>query len=161
MTLTVTDDRAQTGTSERILSITSPSQVSAEMLVTGKFLTGRELSFDAGGSSSSGGSIASYEWDFGDTTTAVGSQAAHVYENPGEYTILLRVTDAGGAQAEVRKIITIAYEPNGNPVLEQMTCPAQGPTGEAVSFSASATDPNEDDLTYSWDFGDGASAEGA
>ena len=34
-----------------------------------------------------------YEWDFGDGTQATGPQASHTYEQPGEYTVVLRVRD--------------------------------------------------------------------
>ena len=41
--------------------------------------------------------IVSYEWDFGDTTTATGVSPGHTYAAAGTYTVTLTVTDAEGA----------------------------------------------------------------
>ena len=56
---------------------------------------GDPSSFDPSASSDPDGSVATYEWDFGDgqsliTSTAI---AAHTYTAPGEYTVTLTVTD--------------------------------------------------------------------
>ena len=40
--------------------------------------------------------IGRYEWDFGDGTTAVGVRPEHVYEEEGNYTVSLTVSDAAG-----------------------------------------------------------------
>ena len=45
---------------------------------------------------SSGGdtrSIISYEWDFGDGTTAEGITVRHAWRSPGKYTVTLKVTN--------------------------------------------------------------------
>ena len=43
-----------------------------------------------------GGSIVSYEWDFGDDTAGTGVIATHVYDVAGEYIVELTVTDDEG-----------------------------------------------------------------
>jgi hypothetical protein len=40
--------------------------------------------------------ITSYEWDFGDGTTATGVKPTHAFTSPGNYTIELTVTDQSG-----------------------------------------------------------------
>ncbi|WP_283401380.1 PKD domain-containing protein [Halobellus salinus] len=69
---------------------------------------GSAVTVDASASSDAGG-IASYEWDFGDGTTATGpasTTATHTYTSPGAYTVTLQVTDKAGnigtTTAEVR-----------------------------------------------------------
>lgn len=57
------------------------------------------VSFDASRSSDSDGSIASYEWDFGDGATATGQTASHSYSSSGDYTATVTVTDDAGATA--------------------------------------------------------------
>ena len=52
--------------------------------------------FDASGSIDSEGLIKSYEWDFGDGKTGRGIRQVHVYKNPGEYTVILIITDESG-----------------------------------------------------------------
>jgi len=49
--------------------------------------------FDASGSYDIDNIIISYQWDFGDGTTGSGVSPEHVYENPGEYTVTLVITD--------------------------------------------------------------------
>ena len=58
------------------------------------------------------GSIASYEWDFGEPgPTASGSTASHTYASPGSYTVRLTVTDAGGLQSSAVRSITVPGAP--------------------------------------------------
>jgi PKD repeat protein len=52
--------------------------------------------FNASGSYDIDGIIVSYQWDFGDGTTGSGVSPEHVYENPGEYTVTLVITDNNG-----------------------------------------------------------------
>ena len=54
---------------------------------------GQEFSVDGLDSKDEDGIITKYEWDFGDGTVANGSAASHVYNQAGEYTITLTVTD--------------------------------------------------------------------
>lgn len=58
---------------------------------------GLEVSFDGSGSyDMDGGTITSYEWDFGDGSTATGMFAGHVYSQPGVYFASLKVVDNDG-----------------------------------------------------------------
>ncbi|MDY7107243.1 MAG: PKD domain-containing protein [Planctomycetota bacterium] len=54
---------------------------------------------------------AHYEWDFGDAGSAynelVGFNAAHVYDEPGQYTVTLCITNECGRQAELTAPITV------------------------------------------------------
>lgn len=53
-----------------------------------------------------------YEWDFGDGGTAYnkleGFNAAHIYRNPGTYTIRLKVTDSSGKSSVASKQVQVA-----------------------------------------------------
>ena len=56
--------------------------------------------YDAAGSFDPDGTIASYEWDFGDGTVATGQKVTHTYSNLGHLNQpTLIVTDNDGAQA--------------------------------------------------------------
>jgi DNA-binding beta-propeller fold protein YncE len=59
---------------------------------------GSESGFDASGSSDPDGTIARYDWDFGDGSSAPdgGPRPRHVYASPGTYTVTLRVRDQAG-----------------------------------------------------------------
>ncbi len=54
------------------------------------------VSFNASGSSDSDGTIASYSWDFGDTTTGTGVQVSHSYATVEDFKVVLTVTDNSG-----------------------------------------------------------------
>lgn len=60
------------------------------------------------------GYIVSYSWDFGDGGTASGASQTHVYQNPGNYTARVTVTDNGGATASATGSITVSS--TGSPV---------------------------------------------
>ena len=65
-------------------------------------------SFDGTGSSDSDGSIVSYDWDFGDGSTATGSTASHSYAAAGDYTVSLTVTDDAGATDTMSSTVSVS-----------------------------------------------------
>jgi PKD repeat protein len=70
------------------------------------------VTFDATGSYQTNGAIVSYEWDFGDGSSATGAVIAHAYTLTGAYTVTLTVTDSEGARDSVSGRITVLYQPN-------------------------------------------------
>jgi len=64
------------------------------------------VNFSAAGSSDQDGSISSYQWDFGDGTTATGAEASHTYTTPGSYIAVLTVIDDRGLTASAQLDIT-------------------------------------------------------
>jgi YVTN family beta-propeller protein len=86
-----------TGSAMHGLAIT-PDQAPVAAFSATAAAPGSPSSFDASASSSAVGSIATYEWNFGDghsevTTTPT---TAHVYSTPGLYTASLTVADSAG-----------------------------------------------------------------
>jgi PKD repeat protein len=49
----------------------------------------------------------SYQWNFGDGATASGPQVSHAYEQPGEYTVVLTMTDAEGSTYTSQAIVEV------------------------------------------------------
>lgn len=66
------------------------------------------VTFDASSSTSGGnGSLAGFEWSFGDGGVAAGEQASHAFASAGRYTVTLTVLTSGGSRAEVQRTIDV------------------------------------------------------
>ena len=104
------------------------------------------------------GSIVKYEWDLTgdltyDQTTTVG-ELDHRFTTEGPKTLNLKVTDNEGAVAYSQVIVTIAY--NDPPVAEAGADITLVIGSQGVLDASNTTDPEGDNLTYSWDLdGDG------
>ncbi len=59
---------------------------------------GNPIIFDGTGSFDLGGSIISYDWDFGDGNFGSGENPSHSYDATGTYNVSLTVTDNDGAE---------------------------------------------------------------
>lgn len=119
------------------------------------------VSFDGSGSSDPDGDPLTYAWDFGDGSTSSQVSPSHTYNAIGSYVAVLSVSD-GELDDQASVTITV-NEPGGNnpPVAAISASPLSGNAPLAVAFSAAgSSDPDNDPLTYSWDFGDGSSGTG-
>lgn len=67
--------------------------------------------FDGSASYDPNGEIVSYEWNFGDNTTASGVTTSHIYESFGTYLVTLTVTDSEGLSAQDTAEITVEEKP--------------------------------------------------
>ena len=106
---------------------------------------GLTVSFNAGNSVGAG---LSYNWTFGDGTTAQGSNPSHSYTSSGNYTVTLTVTDACGTSNSTSTTLTVC--PNVSLGFSY--------TNSNTTFSFTATPSNLGN--YQWDFGDGTSGVG-
>jgi PKD repeat protein len=119
------------------------------------------VSFDAGAST---GPIASYAWAFGDGDTATGATAAHTFQSAGTYTATLTVVDTSGSSQATNITITATgstSSPAEDPTAVIASSSTVGDAPFTVNFDGSgSTTPQPPIISYSWDFGDGVSAEG-
>lgn len=117
----------------------------------------------------------SWVWDFGDGGTSTEENPAHIYSNPGTYTVSLIATNtAGGNTATRSEIIAMSQETVSETVSIQeptliltpipetklpdisITGPStSGPAPLTVMFSAETPDSPEG---WNWDFGDGGTS---
>ncbi|WP_241431875.1 PKD domain-containing protein [Natrialba chahannaoensis] len=67
------------------------------------------MTFDA---SDSTGDIETYAWTFGDGTDATGEQVTHVYDDEGEYTVELTLTDTDGESDTTSDQLTVEEQDN-------------------------------------------------
>ncbi len=122
---------------------------------------GQAVSFDGTGSSDPGGTITSYEWDFGDGSTGSGATPSHTYATAGNYTATLTLTDNCGETSTCEAAVAIGEEPNEPPVCDAGG-PYNGTAGQAVSFDGTgSSDPDGTIVSYDWNFGDGTTGSGA
>lgn len=119
------------------------------------------VSLDGTGSYDPDGTIARYLWDF-DATNGVDwempdsqdSTPAYRYDNPGTYTVTLRVIDYKGAYGE--DSLTVKVLPPNRPPVAEAGIDQEVRVLDIVNFDASiSSDPDGDALTYSWNFTDG------
>ncbi|WP_167133598.1 PKD domain-containing protein, partial [Arthrobacter sedimenti] len=119
-------------------------------------VTDLNVVLDGGGSTDPDGTIARWNWSFGDGTTAEGARVQHAYTTSGSYEVSLTVTDNRGGKTTTSKTIS-ATAPNALPVADVQATQA----GLSVTFDASGSrDADGSIASYSWNFGDGTTAEG-
>ena len=113
----------------------------------------------AGTATHGGPGALTYGWDFGDGYGSSSLVTTHAYTSGGAYTATLTVTDESGDSALDTTTVEVA---NVAPVAA-FTVDHTTDEGEVITFDASSTTDTETDLpllTYSWTFGDGATASG-
>ena len=86
------------------------------------------VAFSAAGSSDPDGSIASYQWAFGDGTSGSGPTPAKVYSTAGNFTATLTVTDNQGATGTATVPITVSPAPAPPTAPSNLTASASGRT---------------------------------
>lgn len=119
-----------------------------------------QVNFDASSSYSPGGSITSYSWDFGDSSSEITSEPeiSHVYPAYSTYLASLTVTDDDDLTDSVNQFIEV-FEPVGP--LEPDANFSITVDGATILLDASASfDPDGFITSYVWDFGDGNSGTG-
>lgn len=91
-------------------------------------------------------------WNFGDGTTVAGldqQNPVHTYQEPGQYTVLLQVTNRGGsAQLVKQAFITVVSTPVANFTAE----PVNGSVPLLVQFADTSSGKP---VKWFWTFGDG------
>ena len=134
---------------------------------SGTYDPGYEICFSADGEDPDRDLI-TYHWDFGDGRTATGEEVKLSYEQPGVYIVTLTATDSDGEAdpTPFSRYVFIndpaVYEFNQAPWASIVT-PEDGsthPVQTDVSFQGFGYDPEEEELEFFWDFGDGSLGTG-
>jgi hypothetical protein len=106
------------------------------------------------GSAENGTEPYSWYWDFGDGETSGEQNPIHTYDNPGNYTITLTVTDDED-KISVDTTWALIVDVNQPPSAPSITGPTSGKAGTSNDYNFTATDSNGDDFRYYIDWGDG------
>ncbi|MCF8424165.1 MAG: PKD domain-containing protein [Bacteroidia bacterium] len=98
-----------------------------------------------------GGTINSWNWNFGDNNTSIIQNPTHTYSTTGTYTVILEVSTSNGCKDTVSSVVN----------LSQSVLAAFIPTGgnynvnEMISFTNQSTGASN----YQWTFADGSAIE--
>jgi len=161
-TLIVTDDDGDRDESSATVVISDgtklPPTADADGPYTG--VAGAPVTFVGTNSSDPDGSIAAWDWAFGDGLTGFGATTEHSYLAGSIYKVILEVTDDDGLIASDSTLASIGEF--SLPPTADADGPYRGRDGVAVTFDGTASgDPDGDIVTWSWDFGDGNTGSGA
>lgn len=110
-------------------------------------------------SSDPDGSVASWQWSFGDGATSSERNPEHLYAAEGHYDVLLVVTDDDGA-ADTR---THTADPEAPPPPEPNKAPEAEFAVHCDGLTCTFEDKSKDDdgfiVSWQWSFGDGATSD--
>jgi len=96
-------------------------------------------------------------WDYGDGDSATGLAVTHTFTDDGTFVVEVIASDEDGGVTSEKLFITIA---NVAPTLTNLQLPSSVKQGEPVTVSIEATDPGDDEVTITWNWGDGTTDEG-
>ncbi|BAJ01893.1 hypothetical protein SVI_1922 [Shewanella violacea DSS12] len=117
------------------------------------------INFSSQGSNDSDGSIASYEWNFGDGSVSTQANPTHAYSAAGSYTVTLTVTDNGGLTHMSTTSASISASSQNTAPTAMANGPYSGDVNANISFSSQgSSDADGTIASYSWAFGDGTSS---
>jgi PKD repeat protein len=99
------------------------------------------------------------EWDLdgGGDFEESGATVTHTFARPGPVTVRMRVTDADNKKSTVTRTVAV----NAAPAVDFGFTPPNPLTGEDVLFTPVVSDPEGDDVTLTWAFGDGTFDSGS
>lgn len=160
VTLVVTDDAGETGLDTTTANIGAVENEPPVADANGPYsgTVGGVVTFDGTGSNDPDGTIAAYDWDFGDGTTGTGQMPTHSYGMDGIYSVTLTVIDDNGAQDSATTSATIGV---GNQApIANIGGPYNGTVGLTVEFDGTRSTDDGSIVAYDWGFGDGAVGSG-
>ena len=141
VTLTVTDNAGNSDRANLTVTVEDQTAPTAEAGSNQTVSVGNSTSFDGTASTDNVG-IASYQWEFGDGTTASSAQVSHTYDTPGNYNVTLTVSDeAGNTDTDTASVIV--ENDAGAATLEASETTTHDQQTAPVSFTLTNTGENE------------------
>lgn len=114
--------------------------------------------FDASTSTDEGSKcldVCTYQWDFDDSTTAVGRVVTHSFSVARSYNVALTVTDGVGLTNTLRQFVTPTAP--AAPTVTLAVAPNPPVVNQLATFTALGTPAAKHSIVrYEWNFGDGS-----
>jgi len=91
-------------------------------------------------------------WTFEAGITLEGNFVQYTFKDDGIYQVVVTAKDDDGGETVEVIIVTVN---NVAPIFEEFMLPTSAEEGQLLDFRVSASDPGDDTITYTFDFGDG------
>ncbi len=162
VTLTVTDDSGLGNAVARDqIAVTVDQSPVAEAGPDLKVCANTETQFDGSKSWDADGVVNRFQWDFGDGGSSGGDKPRHTYRRPGTYRAQLTIEGDRVGQCDIRARDEVVVEVTPAPV-PIIVAETAVPVGETVKFDGSSSYLDGGSVSsWTWDFGDGQTADGA
>ena len=151
--LTVTDNGSLADSFSRNVLVNTPPQAAFTVNPLTTVNPGVPFAFDASLSMDPDGTLAAYDWDYGDGNFGTGVTTNHPYATSGTFVVTLTVTDNGTATNTATRSVLVNTPPTA---AFTATPPTAVNPGVLLTLDASASmDPDGFIVSSDWDFGDG------
>lgn len=161
VTLKITDDRGSSVSTSKSVVVGDNEHPTANFEFTPASPRVHDpILFDGQSSSDPDGQIVSYEWQFLNGITRTGPTVSYAFSGAGTYVVFLKVTDNAGGTHTVSKQVQV--QGNQTPSANFIFSPTNPRVGDIVSFDGNLSTDSDGSITsYSWNFGNGSSGQGA
>ena len=161
--LTVTDKDGASVTVNRSIVVSNANPTIVSSVIPTTAVVGVAIPFAVTGADLGANENLTYQWNFGDGTSASGASVTHTYASAGSFAVTLLVVDKDSGSASISQSITVTGgNLNSAPVLS-IVGPQQVVRGQLVTVVFTATDANPQDqagtFTYRINWGDGTPVE--
>ncbi|MEZ4922088.1 MAG: PKD domain-containing protein [Crocinitomicaceae bacterium] len=102
------------------------------------------------------GTIATYNWDFGDGSTSTGAATNHTYGASGTYNSQLLTTSDFGCVDSITNVVTVYEKPTADFVAD----PLEICSPDSIQFNDLSTSPTVGIIDWQWDFNGGLGSNG-
>jgi len=107
VTLTVTDNDGLTNTTSTTVWVRNAPPIANFTFSPSAPVVGELVTFNGSLSTPEGGTIVSYDWDFGDGTNGTGAVVSHAYGYSDTFNVALTVTDSEGLNDTTTKQVAV------------------------------------------------------